>query len=119
MLAPAERGAGRGLARPLARDGPTPRSWCRPLAPGLVTRGRVASTARSRLGDPSAVAAEAGTLALDGEREIERRRRGGDRPPGARARCAIDVDAVMRQPPATTPWRCPGARVRVGVIDAV
>ena len=81
------------------------------LAPGLVTEVAVAGFAALEPGEPVAVAADAGTLALDGEREIERR---GDDAATVRLGAGplrIDVDAVMRhtavenatqmQPPAS------------------
>jgi predicted polyphosphate/ATP-dependent NAD kinase len=65
-----------------------------PIAPGLVVGVEIASWAL--LDGPVTIAAGAGCLALDGEREIERRTQGGsvrlvDGP------LRIDVDAVMRR----------------------
>jgi predicted polyphosphate/ATP-dependent NAD kinase len=67
------------------------------LAPGLVTPVAVAGFAPLEPGVPVALAANGASLALDGEREIERH--GDD---GATVRLAdgplrIDVDAVMRE----------------------
>jgi hypothetical protein len=80
------------------------------LAPGLVTSVAVAGFAPLEPGDRVALAPGAGTLALDGEREIERT--GDD---GATVRMAdgpwrIDVDAVMRAAAgANATWMQPAA----------
>jgi predicted polyphosphate/ATP-dependent NAD kinase len=97
QLAPIERGARRGLHVRIARDrAQAQRVLTVALAPGLVTEVAVASFATLEPGDAVALAPDDGTLALDGEREIERR--GED---GATVRLTdgpwrIDVDAVMR-----------------------
>jgi predicted polyphosphate/ATP-dependent NAD kinase len=112
QLAPMRRGTGRGLHVRLARDRAQAECVVRvALAPGLVTEVAVAGFAALEPGEPVAVAADAGTLALDGEREIERR---GDDAATVRLDAGplrIDVDAVMRhtavenatqmQPPAS------------------
>jgi predicted polyphosphate/ATP-dependent NAD kinase len=96
-LAPMQRGGGRGLHVRLARDRAEAQCMVQvALAPGLVTEVAVAGFAPLEPGERVALAPFAGTLALDGEREIER---GGD--DGATVRLAdgplrIDVDAVMR-----------------------
>jgi predicted polyphosphate/ATP-dependent NAD kinase len=68
-----------------------------PLAPGLIAAVGIAGHRRMALGEPFEVAPAPGCLALDGEREIERR--AGD---GATVRLVegplrVDVDAVMAQ----------------------
>ena len=97
QLAPIERGAGRGLHVRLARDRAHAEFLVQAaLAPGLVTEVAVASYAALEFGESVRVAADAGTLALDGEREIERR---GEDPATVRLAAGplrIDVDAVMR-----------------------
>jgi predicted polyphosphate/ATP-dependent NAD kinase len=92
MLAP----GGRGLHVRIARD-PAQAAVVLDvaLAPGLVTPIAVASVATLEPGARVALAADGGSVALDGEREIERH--GDD---GATVRLAdgplrIDVDAVM------------------------
>jgi hypothetical protein len=75
-------------------DGPTLRVA---LAPGMIAPVGIASFRRLEPGEPVAVAAAPGSLALDGEREIERRH-------GAPAAVrlipgpfCIEVDTVMAQ----------------------
>src|SRR5512132_3802535 len=97
QLAPMQRGAGRGLHVRLARDRAQAEFIVQAaLAPGLVTEVAVASFAALEFGEAVTVAADAGTLALDGEREIERH---GEDPATVRLAAGplrIDVDAVMR-----------------------
>jgi predicted polyphosphate/ATP-dependent NAD kinase len=96
LLAPFERGSGRGLHVRLARSPGDGRLVLNvPLAPGLVAPVAVAGFRSLELGDTVALSSE-GSLALDGEREIEL-------PRGATARvrlvpgpARIDIDAVMR-----------------------
>jgi predicted polyphosphate/ATP-dependent NAD kinase len=96
-LHPLARGGGRGLHVRLAHDAREAEHTVRiALAPGLVVPVAVAEHRVLRLGEQVEIAAGAGTVALDGEREIERR--GRDRVavrlvPGP---LTIDVDAVMR-----------------------
>jgi predicted polyphosphate/ATP-dependent NAD kinase len=96
LLEPVQRGCGRGLHVRLARDpGRAQIVLHVPLAPGLVTSIAVAGYERFGPGDTIALDGDGGAIALDGEREIERR--GDDR---ATVRLAdgplrIDVDAVM------------------------
>jgi predicted polyphosphate/ATP-dependent NAD kinase len=110
QLAPTERGAGRGLHVRIAPDrARAQRVLTVALAPGLVTEVAVAEHAVLHAGDAVALTPEGGTLALDGEREIERR--GED---GATVRLAdgpwrIDVDAVMRNAAAHATWMQPPA----------
>ena len=66
-----------------------------PLAPGLIVPVGVAEHRALRRGDRVAVSAAAGTLAFDGEREIERSpadRVAVELVPGP---YRVDVDAVM------------------------
>jgi predicted polyphosphate/ATP-dependent NAD kinase len=67
------------------------------IAPGLVTPIAVASHRRLVPGEPVAVAPAAGCLALDGEREIERRPGQGATVRLIEGPFRIDVDAVMSQ----------------------
>jgi predicted polyphosphate/ATP-dependent NAD kinase len=108
QLARMERGAGRGLHVRLARDpAEAERVLQVALAPGLVTEVAVAGFAPLEPGERMAVAADAGTLALDGEREIERRGEDGATVQLADGPLRIDVDAVMRHAAGnnTTPRR--------------
>jgi predicted polyphosphate/ATP-dependent NAD kinase len=96
LLAPFPRGSGRGLHVRLTREPAEARiSLDVPLAPGLIAPVAVAGFRQLELGDTVELEG-AGTLAFDGEREIEL-------PRGATARvrlvpgpARIDVDAVMR-----------------------
>ena len=86
---PLPRGSGRGLHVRLAPTRRRPRPSSHVAArPGPRRPGRRSpSTACSTLGEPVEVAPGPGTVALDGEREIERRaRRAGDRPARRRGR---------------------------------
>jgi predicted polyphosphate/ATP-dependent NAD kinase len=92
FVQPVERGAGRGLHVKLADGPPTMHV---PLAPGLVVPVAVGGHEVLVPGRVVALSDSRGSLALDGEREIERRRgeevtvRLTDGP------LTIDVDAVM------------------------
>jgi predicted polyphosphate/ATP-dependent NAD kinase len=96
-LQPLDRGAGRGLHVRLGAEGvDAARTVQVALAPGLVLGIPVAGHRVLALGEAVEVAAGPGTVALDGEREIERR-------PGEPVTVrlvpgplTIDVDAVMR-----------------------
>jgi predicted polyphosphate/ATP-dependent NAD kinase len=98
LLVPLTRGAGRGLHVRLAREpGEAQAVVHAALAPGMVTPIAVAGVAELVPGHRVALAAGAGSLALDGEREIERH--GDD---GATVRLGdgplrIDIDAVMAE----------------------
>jgi len=96
-LRPLERGAGRGLHVRLAGDdAEAERVVHVALAPGLVTGVPVAAHRVIELDERVEIAPGPGTVALDGEREIERRR---DEPVTVRlvrGPLTIDVDAVMR-----------------------
>ncbi|HEY6775061.1 MAG TPA: NAD(+)/NADH kinase, partial [Thermoleophilaceae bacterium] len=97
LLHPLPRAGGQGLHVRLTDDLARAQLVLRvPLAPGLLAPVGVAGFRTLELGEETAVAAGPGCLALDGEREIERR-------PGERVTVrlvpgplTIDVDAVMR-----------------------
>jgi ATP-NAD kinase N-terminal domain len=110
-LEPLPRGGGRGLHVRLA-SGPddAERTVRVALAPGLVVGVPVAAHRVVDLDERVEIAAGPGTVALDGEREIERRR---DEPVTVRlvrGPLTIDVDAVMRSAAtnATPAQRPPG-----------
>jgi predicted polyphosphate/ATP-dependent NAD kinase len=96
LLAPLERGSGRGLHVRFAARGAAAEIVLRvPLAPGLVEPVAIAAFRALAPGE-TVVLGGGGCIALDGEREIELR-------PGERASVRvvagprrIDVDAVMR-----------------------
>jgi predicted polyphosphate/ATP-dependent NAD kinase len=109
-LQPLARGGGRGLHVRLAPDGDSAARTVRvALAPGLVVPVPVAGHRVLALGDEVHVAPGPGTVALDGEREIERRH---DEPVTvrlARGPLTIDVDAAMRIAADAAPeQRAPG-----------
>lgn len=98
QLSPLARGSRRGLHARIARDPRESRVVVQvALAPGLVTKIAVADFDTLEPGVPVAVGAGDGSVALDGEREIERH--GDDhltvRLAGGPLR--IDVDAVMER----------------------
>ena len=66
------------------------------LAPGLVVGVPVAEHRVLELGAAVSIAPGPGTIALDGEREIERRADGEATVRLVRGPLTIDVDAVMR-----------------------
>jgi len=98
LLQPLERGAGRGVHVRFAADArDAALTLAVPIAPGLVAPVHVASHRAIGPGEPVELPAAGGSLALDGEREIERGT--GERVtlrlvPGP---LTIDVDAVMRE----------------------
>jgi predicted polyphosphate/ATP-dependent NAD kinase len=97
QLAPMARGSGRGLHVRLAEDPGQAQTVLQvALAPGLVTEVAVADYAPLEPGERVAVVPGAGTLALDGEREIERHGRDGATVHLSDGPWRIDVDAVMR-----------------------
>jgi predicted polyphosphate/ATP-dependent NAD kinase len=97
-LHPLERGDGRGLRVRLAPDASQAERVVRvALAPGLVLGVPVADHRLLTLGEEAHVDAGEGTVALDGEREIERRRREPVTVRLVEGPLTIDVDAVMRQ----------------------
>jgi hypothetical protein len=94
-VAPVPREAPFGLHLRLAPPERAPRAVTVPLAPGLVTEVGVVEARRVAPGEVVALAARAGCLALDGEREVELG-------PGdqvtvqlGQGPLVIDVDAVM------------------------
>lgn len=109
LLSPLARGAGKGLHVRIAHESDQSRLVVPvALAPGLVTNIAVAGFEPLERCVPVALAGEVGSVALDGEREIERR--AGDR---ATVRLTdgplrIDVDAVMRHAAATL-WARPAS----------
>jgi predicted polyphosphate/ATP-dependent NAD kinase len=110
LLRPLERGGGRGLHVRLARDRTQAQCVVQvALTPGLVTPMAVAGFETIEPGVPVTLSTDGASVALDGEREIERH--GDD---GATVRLAdgplrIDVDAVMRDAAASTLHRQPAA----------
>jgi hypothetical protein len=96
LLAPFPRGSGRGLHIRLASEAAEARiALDVPLAPGLIAPVAVAGFRPLELGDTVALAGP-GTLALDGEREIELLPGAGTRVRLVPGPARIDVDAVMR-----------------------
>jgi predicted polyphosphate/ATP-dependent NAD kinase len=96
-LHPLPRGGGQGLHVRLARDPADAERLVQvALAPGLVVTVAVAGHRVLALGEEVEVAGDAGTVALDGEREIERRHREPVTVRLAPGPLTIDVDAVMR-----------------------
>jgi predicted polyphosphate/ATP-dependent NAD kinase len=98
LLVPLARGGGTGLHVRMAGDGHESQLVVQvTLAPGLVVKMAVAGFETVERGVPVALAAGAGSVALDGEREIERR----DGEPVtvrlADGPLRIDIDAVMMQ----------------------
>jgi hypothetical protein len=94
-VAPVPRAAPFGLYLSLAPAERAPRVVTVPLAPGLIAEVGVLAARRVRPGEVVALAARAGCLALDGEREIEL---GPGDPVTVRlgqGPLVIDVDAVM------------------------
>jgi predicted polyphosphate/ATP-dependent NAD kinase len=107
-LRPLPRGGGRGLHVRIAHDGVAPSDTVHvALAPGLVVPVGVVSHRVLELGEAVEIEAGPGTVALDGEREIERRH---DEPVSVRlvdGPLTIDVDAVMRSAAQATPAQPP------------
>jgi hypothetical protein len=96
-VAPVPRAAPFGLHLRLAPPAEAPRAVTVPLAPGLIAEVGVVEARRVHPGQVVTLAAQAGCLALDGEREIELA--AGDRVtvrlgPGP---LVIDIDAVMAE----------------------
>lgn len=107
-LRPLPRGGGRGLHVRLARDAAeAERVVSVALAPGLVVTVPVAGYRVLALGEEVEVAGDTGTVALDGEREIERSHRDPVTVRLVPGPLTIDVDAVMRDAAHATltqPW---------------
>jgi predicted polyphosphate/ATP-dependent NAD kinase len=96
MLEPLERGAGRGLHVRLADPAEAELTLHVPLAPGLIAPVGVAAHRPIEMGDAIQVEAGRGVIALDGEREIERRHGEGATVRLSPGPLTIDIDAVMR-----------------------
>jgi predicted polyphosphate/ATP-dependent NAD kinase len=97
LLLPLERGAGRGVHVRLADPAEAELTLQVPLAPGLMVPVGVAGHRVIEMGEAIALPPGPGVLALDGEREIERRH---GEPATVRLSAGpltIDVDAVMRR----------------------
>jgi predicted polyphosphate/ATP-dependent NAD kinase len=105
-LHPLERGGARGLHVRLATGpGDAERTVQVALAPGLIVDVGVAEHRVLEVGEAVEVAPGPGTVALDGEREIERR---AGRPLSVRlvgGPLTIDIDAAMRQRTHALPAR--------------
>jgi predicted polyphosphate/ATP-dependent NAD kinase len=96
-LRPLPRGGGRGLHVRLAHNpGAAERTVHVALAPGLVVPVGVAEHRVLELGEAVELAPGPGTVALDGEREIERRAGGAATVRLVPGPLTVDVDAVMR-----------------------
>jgi predicted polyphosphate/ATP-dependent NAD kinase len=96
-LQPLARGGGRGLHIRLAHDPADAECTVRvALAPGLVVPVEVAEHRVLELGEAVEIASGGGTIALDGEREIERRHHEPATVRLVPGPLTIDVDAVMR-----------------------
>jgi predicted polyphosphate/ATP-dependent NAD kinase len=93
FVRPLERGAGQGLHVRLKTGGPTMHV---PLAPGLVVPVAVERHELMTRGEAVTLDEAGGSLALDGEREIERRRGEAVTVQLIDGPLTIDVDAVMR-----------------------
>jgi hypothetical protein len=93
FVRPLERGTGRGLHVRLGDGAPTMHV---PLAPGLIVPVAVEGHALMERGDAVTLEPAGGSLALDGEREIERRREEAVTVELTDGPLTIDVDAVMR-----------------------
>jgi hypothetical protein len=91
------RGGGRGLHVSIAPTGAAAHRTVRvALAPGLVVGVPVAAHRELRLGDAVEIPPGPGTVALDGEREIERRHREPVTVRLVPGPLTIDVEAAMR-----------------------
>lgn len=71
LLRPSARTDPDGVVVRLGAPGTTPQTVLAPIAPGVVTAVGVRETAPLVAGRPEAVGLERGTVAVDGEREIE------------------------------------------------
>jgi ATP-NAD kinase N-terminal domain len=94
-VAPVPRAAPFGLHLRLVPAELAPRVVTVPLAPGLIAEVGVAEARRVHPGEVVALAARAGCLALDGEREIELGQSDRVTVRLGRGPLVIDVDAVM------------------------
>jgi predicted polyphosphate/ATP-dependent NAD kinase len=97
MLHPTPRSHPGGVAVRLAGDGPARRWVTAPIAPGVLARVGVLDAGPIALGERRLSAVPAGTVALDGEREIEF---GPDRPVSVtlsgEGPLVVDIPSVMR-----------------------
>jgi predicted polyphosphate/ATP-dependent NAD kinase len=96
LLQPLPRGGGQALHVRMATEGEAAITLQVPLAPGLVAPVRIASHRTLALGEAVTVPPGDGCLALDGEREIERRRGESATVTLVPGPLTLDVDAVMR-----------------------
>jgi predicted polyphosphate/ATP-dependent NAD kinase len=97
LLQPLPRGGGQALHVRMATDADEAALTLRvPLAPGLVAPVAIASHRTLELGEAVTVPPGDGCLALDGEREIERRRGETATVTLVPGPLTLDVDAVMR-----------------------
>jgi predicted polyphosphate/ATP-dependent NAD kinase len=97
MLHPTPRSHPGGVAVRLAGDGPAPRWVTAPIAPGVLARVGVLEAGPLAIGERRLSAVPAGTVAVDGEREIEF---GPDQPVSVTLSgfgpLVVDIPAVMR-----------------------
>jgi predicted polyphosphate/ATP-dependent NAD kinase len=111
LLHPVRRDEPRGLYLRLAppRSSEARMTVVAPIAPGLVREVGVASIETLEPGRPRALETAAGTLALDGEREVEFS-------DGARHTVAIDLQGPLTvDVPATLAWAARHGALRAGV----
>ena len=94
-VAPVPRAAPFGLHLRLAPPDEAPRAVTVPLAPGLIAEVGVLQASRVEPGQVVALAARAGCLALDGEREIELAQHDQVTVRLGQGPLVVDVDAVM------------------------
>jgi predicted polyphosphate/ATP-dependent NAD kinase len=106
LLQPVGRREPGGLAVQLAADdAPAVLTLAAPIAPGMVRPVRVAHWQRMAAGVPLAVAATAGTVALDGERELAFE-------PGQQVRMTLHENAFLSVDVA----RCMGVAAERGLL---
>ena len=105
LLQPLARGAGRGLHVRLADPAEAELTLQVPLAPGLLAPVGVAGHRVIEMGEAIELAPGPGVLALDGEREIERRHAEPATVRLSPGPLTIDVDAVMRKAAARNSTR--------------
>jgi predicted polyphosphate/ATP-dependent NAD kinase len=109
LLQPVGRREPGGLAVQLAADhAPAALTLAAPIAPGMVRPVRVAHWQRMAAGVPLAVAATAGTVALDGERELAFE-------PGQQVRMTLRENAFLSVDVA----RCMGVAAEQGLLRAM
>jgi predicted polyphosphate/ATP-dependent NAD kinase len=109
LLQPVGRREPGGLAVQLAADhAPAALTLAAPIAPGLVRPVRVAHWQRMAAGVPLLVSASAGTVALDGERELAFE-------PGQQVRMTLRENAFLSVDVA----RCMGVAAEQGLLRAM